>query len=129
DPDGKAEADFRALRDSGDPRWIPVAHFYLGKILQRQNNPSLALDHFETLAQRFPEHDLANEACLLAARMRLAAGSVREATALAQQAQAHSKVGGEIYRQASELLEQIQGQARPDAAAQPAAQPQPSTSQ
>ena len=108
DPDGKAEADFRALRDSGDPTWVPVAHFYLGKILQRQNNLGLALDHFETLAQKFPQHDLANEACLLAARLRLNAGSLPEATDLAQQAQQHSKVGGEVHRQASELLSQIQ---------------------
>jgi tetratricopeptide (TPR) repeat protein len=109
DPDGKAEADFRVLRDSGDPTWVPVAHFYLGKILQRQNNLGLALDHFETLAQRFPQHDLANEGCLLAARLRLAAGSLSEAAALAQQAQEHSKVGGDVHRQASELLTQIQG--------------------
>lgn len=108
DPDGKAEADFRALRDSGDPTWVPVAHFYLGRILQRQNNLGLALEHFETLAQKFPQHDLANEACLLAARLRLAAGSLPEATDLAQQAQQHSKVGGEVHRQATELLSQIQ---------------------
>jgi serine/threonine protein kinase len=124
DPDGKAEADFRVLRDSGDPTWVPVAHFYLGKILQRQNNLGLALDHFETLAQRFPQHDLANEGCLLAARLRLAAGSLSEAAALAQQAQEHSKVGGDVHRQASELLTQIQGKQVEGAGSEAADRPQ-----
>jgi tetratricopeptide (TPR) repeat protein len=128
DPDGRAEADFRALRDSGDPTWLPVAHFYLGKISQRQNNLGLALDHFETLAQKFPQHDLANEACLLAGRLRLAAGSLSEATVLAQQAQGHSRVGGDVHRQASELLAQIQAKSGEGASADGAAQLQPANS-
>jgi len=88
--------------------WVPVAHFFLGMIAHKQNNLDLALDHFETLARRFPQHDLANDACLRAARLRLAGGSLSEAAALAQQAQEHSQVGGEVHRQASELLKQIE---------------------
>jgi serine/threonine protein kinase len=122
---GDAEGDFRFLRDSGDPMWVPVAHFFLGMIAHKQNNLDVALDHFETLARRFPQHDLANDACLRAARLRLAAGSFSEAAALAQQAQEHSQVGGEVHRQASELLKEIEMKKAGGATSEVPASPQP----
>ncbi len=107
DRDIEAERDFKTLQETRDPRWLPVAHYYLGRIDQRQNNSVWALNHFETLARNFPQHDLANEARLLAARLRLAEGSLDDASLLAREAQQHSKAGGEINQQATELLKEI----------------------
>lgn len=103
-----ARPDFETLVSSGDPRWIPVGHWNLGRLALGQSDTSGAMDHFDPLVRDFPTHDLANEARLEIARIRLEEGNFDIATNYALEAQRTSKVGGETHRRAGQVLADIE---------------------
>jgi serine/threonine protein kinase len=106
--DPEAEQSYRTLVDSGDARFVPIGRYHLGRIALNRNDVPGALGEFDSLISSFPAHDLASEARLEVARIRITEGNLDQAQWAATDAQRNSKVGGDLHRRAGELLKEIE---------------------
>lgn len=108
-------------RTPAGSRW---GRWNLGRIAEGRNDYGRALEQFQPLVTDFPGHDLAVEARLEIARIRLAGGNFDQAALYAGEAQKKAQPGGDVDRRAKELLKEIEAKrSGPAPSAAPAAPP------